>query len=58
MCLASVTRNGQAYGAYRYNALEQLVSRTSQSPAAPIGEVHYLYDRDGHLIAEVEAATG
>jgi RHS repeat-associated protein len=56
--LASVTRNGQAYGSYRYNALEQLVSRTSQSPAAPIGEVHYLYDRDGHLIAEVEAATG
>jgi RHS repeat-associated protein len=56
--LASVTRNGQDYGTYRYNALEQLVSRTSQSPAAPIGEVHYLYDRDGHLIAEVEAATG
>jgi YD repeat-containing protein len=56
--LASVTRNTAAYGTYVYNALEQLVSRTSNAPAAPLGTFHYLYDLDGHLIAEANAATG
>jgi RHS repeat-associated protein len=56
--LASVTVNAAAYGTYVYNALEQLVSRTSNAPAAPLGTFHYLYDLDGHLIAEADAATG
>jgi hypothetical protein len=54
----SVTRNGQPYGAYVYNALEQLVSRISDAPAAPLGMVHYIHDLDGHVIAEADAATG
>jgi hypothetical protein len=49
--LSSVTRNAVAWGSYVYNGLEQLVSRVSQSPAAPIGTIHYIYDLDGHLIA-------
>ena len=56
--LASVTRNSAPWGAYVYNALEQLVSRTSNAPSVPAGTVHYLYDRDGHLIAEADGATG
>jgi RHS repeat-associated protein len=56
--LASVTRNAAAWGTYVYNGLEQLVSRVSQSPAAPIGTIHYIYDLDGHLIAEANGSTG
>jgi RHS repeat-associated protein len=56
--MASVTRNAVAYGTYVYNGLEQLTSRTSTAPAAPIGAVHYIYDLDGHLIAEATGATG
>ena len=33
-------------------------SITSAATGAPVGTVHYLYDRDGHLIAEADAATG
>jgi RHS repeat-associated protein len=56
--LASVTRNTLAYAAYTYNALEQLTSRSTSAVGAPAGTVHYLYDQDGHLIAEANAATG
>ncbi len=56
--LASVTRNTVAYGTYVYNGLEQLASRTSTAAGAPIGVVHYIYDLDGHLIAEATGATG
>lgn len=53
--LTSITRNGVTWASYGYNALEQLVSRSS---SAPSGTVHYLYDLDGHLIAEADGATG
>jgi RHS repeat-associated protein len=56
--LASVTRNTLAYATYGYNALEQMTSRTTSAAGAPSGTVHYLYDLDGHLIAEANAATG
>jgi RHS repeat-associated protein len=57
-CLASVTRNTAAWGTYIYNGMEQLVSRVSQSPAAPVGTIHYIYDLEGHLIAEANGSTG
>jgi RHS repeat-associated protein len=56
--LSSVTRNAAAWGTYIYNGMEQLVSRVSQSPAAPVGTIHYIYDLDGHLIAEANGSTG
>jgi RHS repeat-associated protein len=56
--LSTVTRNGALWGSYVYNALEQLVSRTSNAPSAPLGTIHYIYDLDGHLIAEADGATG
>jgi RHS repeat-associated protein len=40
------------------NALEQLASRNTADPNGPVGTVHYIYDLDGHLIAEADAATG
>jgi YD repeat-containing protein len=55
--LISITRNSASWASYGYNALEQMVSRSSSSPAAPTGIVHYLYDLDGHLIAEADGAT-
>jgi RHS repeat-associated protein len=56
--LASVTRNTLAYASYGYNALEQLTSRTTSASGAPAGLIHYLYDQDGHLIAEANGTTG
>ena len=56
--MSAVTRNGAAYATYIYNALEQLVSRNTAAPGGPVGTVHYIYDTDGHLIAEANAATG
>jgi RHS repeat-associated protein len=56
--LTGVTRNGVSYAAYGYNALEQMTSRVTSAAGAPAGTVHYLYDQDGHLIAEADAATG
>ena len=56
--LSSVTRNSAAYATYIYNALEQLASRNTSAVGGPVGTVHYIYDRDGHLIAEADAATG
>ncbi len=56
--MSAVTRNGAAYATYIYNALEQLVSRNTAAPGGPVGTVHYIYDTDGHLIAEADSATG
>jgi RHS repeat-associated protein len=56
--LASVTRNSVAYATYVYNAMEQLASRTTSAVGGPVGTVHYIYDLDGHLIAEANGATG
>ena len=56
--MASVTRNGLAYATYGYNALEQLTTRSTSASGGPVGNVAYLYDLDGHLIAEATASTG
>ena len=40
------------------NAFEQLTSRSSTAAGGPVGTVHYVYDLDGHLVAEADAATG
>jgi RHS repeat-associated protein len=56
--LASVTRNAVAYASYSYNALEQLTTRVTSAPAGPLGTIAYIYDLDGHLIVEADAATG
>jgi RHS repeat-associated protein len=56
--LASVTRNAVVYATYVYNAFEQLTSRVTTAAGAPAGTVHYIYDLDGHLIVEADAATG
>ena len=56
--MASVTRNGLAYATYGYNALEQLTTRSTAASGGPVGQVAYIYDLDGHLIAEADAATG
>jgi RHS repeat-associated protein len=55
---ASVTRNSVAYATYGYNALEQLTTRTTSAVGGPVGQVAYIYDREGHLIAEATASTG
>jgi RHS repeat-associated protein len=54
----SVTRNAVAYASYGYNALEQLVTRSTSAAGGPVGTIHYIYDLDGHLIAEADAITG
>ncbi|MFO1121921.1 MAG: RHS repeat-associated core domain-containing protein [Hyphomicrobiales bacterium] len=54
----ALTRNGTGYATYVYNALEQLVSRVTSAPGGPAGTVHYIYDLDGHLIAEADGSTG
>jgi len=56
--LATVTKNGSLWATYQYNALEQLVSRTVTAPAGPTGTVQYVYDQQGQLVAEADAATG
>ena len=56
--LSAVSRNGVGYAAYGYNALEQMTSRSTSAIGGPSGTVHYVYDRDGHLIAEADGATG
>jgi YD repeat-containing protein len=55
---ASVTRNSAAYASYSTNAFEQLVARSTTAPGGPSGAVHYIHDRQGHIIAEADAATG
>ena len=54
----AVTRNAIEYATYGYNALQQLVSRSTSASGGPVGTVHYIYDLDGHLIAEANGATG
>jgi RHS repeat-associated protein len=44
-------------GVRAYNN-RSLVSRTTADPNGPVGTVHYIYDTDGHLIAEADGATG
>ncbi len=56
--VSSLTRNAVAYATYGYNALQQMTSRSTAAPGGPTGTVHYIYDLDGHLIAEADAATG
>ncbi len=51
-------RNSVSYATYGYNAFEQMTSRTTSAPGGPTGTVHYVYDLDGHLIAEADAETG
>jgi RHS repeat-associated protein len=54
----SVTRNSVAYASYGYNANQQLVSRSTSAVGGPSGIVHYIYDLQGHVIAEADGATG
>jgi len=54
----TVTRNSVPYATYGYNALEQLVSRSTSAPGGPLGTVHYIHDLEGHIIAEADGATG
>jgi YD repeat-containing protein len=56
--LTTVTRNGVAYASYGYNADEQMTSRSKSAIGGPTGVVHYVYDLDGHLIAEADGSTG
>jgi RHS repeat-associated protein len=44
--------NGTVVGTYLFNGLEQLSSRIIAAPLSPAGTTHYIYDLDGHLIAE------
>ena len=50
--------NGSIVASYRYNGLEQMALRTISAPLYPAGTVHYIYDLEGHLIAEADGATG
>jgi RHS repeat-associated protein len=52
--LASVSAS---LGTYQYNALEQMISRVSNAAGAPTTTVHYIYDLDGHLIAEANGSA-
>jgi hypothetical protein len=54
---AGLTLNGSTVATYLFNSQEQMVSRTRLSPLLPQGTSHYLYDLDGHLIAEAFGAT-
>ena len=54
----AVTRNAVSYGAYGYNALEQLVSRSTSAAGGPPGVIHYIYDLEGHVIAEAYGSSG
>ena len=56
--MASVTRNAVAYATYGYNASEQLTTRSTSASGGQVGQVAYIYDLDGHLIAEAKAPTG
>ena len=56
--MSTVALNGSAYATYGYNALEELTTRTTSATGGPVGTVGYIYDLDGHLIAETNATTG
>ena len=55
---SSVTNNGLAYATYGYNALDQLTTRSTTAVGGPVGNVAYIYDLEGHIIAEATASTG
>ena len=56
----TVTRTGDGTqtSTYLYNALEQMVQRSSNAPGGPAGTVHYIYGLDGSLLAEADGSTG
>ena len=54
--LAGVTQNGSAAGAYEYDFVGQRVWRQTFGGGA--AETAYIYDEDGHLLAEHDASTG
>ena len=56
----TVTRSGGASetSRYQYNALEQMVSRSTTAAGGPKGMVHYIYGLDGALLAEADGTTG
>jgi len=41
-----------------FSPFEQMMSRLTTAPGGPLGTVHFIYDLDGHLIAEADGATG
>ena len=45
-------------GTYTYNAQNQLVIRSTTVAGGPSGAVHYVYNRQGLLLAEIDGATG
>ena len=57
----TVTRSGTSAtqtSRYAFNALEQMVQRSTNAPGGPAGTVHYVYGLDGELLAEADGATG
>ena len=56
----TVTRTGSVSetSRYQYNALEQMVYRSTTAPGGPARAVHYIYGLDGALLAEADASTG
>ena len=56
--MSTVMLNGSAYATYGYNALEEMTTRTTSATGGPVGQVAYIYDQGGHLIAEAKASTG
>ena len=52
------TGDGTQVSRYVYNALEQMVQRSTNAPGGPAGTVHYIYGLDGSLLAEADGATG
>ena len=57
----TVTRAGTSptqTSRYAFNALEQMVQRSTNAPGGPAGTVHYVYGLDGALLAEADGATG
>ena len=56
----TVTRTGDGtqVSTYVYNALEQMVQRTTTAPDGPVGAAHYIYGLDGSLLAVAVGATG
>jgi RHS repeat-associated protein len=46
---------GQGKVSYRYNALEQRISKSGPEAAVPTGAAHYVYDEQGHLLGEYDA---
>lgn len=56
----SLTRTGDGTqtSSYAYNALDQMVLRSTSAAGGPKGTVHYIYGLDGALLAEADGATG